>query len=446
MSPIDDELRATLHGRAQALAPSPDPLAGIERRAKKIRRNRTAVAVAGSALAVAMIAVAVPALQSATSSGPEVPQFATAGPSAEAEVGTSPYALDPRSPWTFRGTAVDEGSRATVQREYATLRQGAEVLVTPLFAQVYEPSQQLEVVFLAEVDGRYRWGVAQSSESGPEFLWDEPLPEPALALAAALPGDEVPRLLVVAAPEVDEMAYGPVGATEHSPMALIDDGVAVTPLEGERDADSYLVFVADEQVHRADAPDPADEQLPGQTDRDADAASYGLDLSDPWPFRGVGDPTTLAADDERLFRQTKTTRASQQWSTRPLYAARSDGGVEYLFMLHTAPGQQAVVTTTYRVDGQPVRQSEQVVRNGQQLIQALVPTSLSDGAVVLVGLASDRAGGIVLEQDGTTRPDGIGHPGVGLWVMDADEIGTGRILLYTQGDGLEYHAEDVRPS
>ncbi len=53
MSPIDDELRAALHGRAKALAPAPDPLAGIEARARRIQRNRVGAAVAGSALAVA---------------------------------------------------------------------------------------------------------------------------------------------------------------------------------------------------------------------------------------------------------------------------------------------------------------------------------------------------------------------------------------------------------
>ncbi|MCW2614239.1 MAG: hypothetical protein JWN08_1233, partial [Frankiales bacterium] len=29
MSPLDDELRAALHGRATGLRPSPDPLAGV---------------------------------------------------------------------------------------------------------------------------------------------------------------------------------------------------------------------------------------------------------------------------------------------------------------------------------------------------------------------------------------------------------------------------------
>jgi hypothetical protein len=92
----------------------------------------------------------------------------------------------------------------------------------------------------------------------------------------------------------------------------------------------------------------------------------------------------------------------------------------------------------------PARQLEQVVRDGQMLIQAALPTALPDGAVMHVALASPRAGGIVLEQGGRSQPDGIGDPGVGLWAMDAADQGTGRILLYTEGDGVEYHVEDVR--
>ncbi|MDP9435273.1 MAG: hypothetical protein M3P93_08815, partial [Actinomycetota bacterium] len=52
MPPIDDELRAALAGRAAMLAPPADPMAGIERRARSIRRRRTGASVAGTALAV----------------------------------------------------------------------------------------------------------------------------------------------------------------------------------------------------------------------------------------------------------------------------------------------------------------------------------------------------------------------------------------------------------
>ena len=69
MTPIDDELRNLLHARADVLTPSADPLGGVERRARRMRRNRVAASVAGAALAVSAVAVAIPLLQSGTDDG-----------------------------------------------------------------------------------------------------------------------------------------------------------------------------------------------------------------------------------------------------------------------------------------------------------------------------------------------------------------------------------------
>jgi hypothetical protein len=73
MSPIDDELRAALRGRADAISPAPDPLGGIESRARGIRRRRAGATIAGAALAVAAVAIAVPTL---TASGDKTPSVA----------------------------------------------------------------------------------------------------------------------------------------------------------------------------------------------------------------------------------------------------------------------------------------------------------------------------------------------------------------------------------
>ena len=62
MTPLDETLRAVLTDRAGALAPASDPMAGIADRARRIRRRRIAAAMAGTALAVPAVAVAVPAL------------------------------------------------------------------------------------------------------------------------------------------------------------------------------------------------------------------------------------------------------------------------------------------------------------------------------------------------------------------------------------------------
>ena len=130
------------------------------------------------------------------------------------------------------------------------------------------------------------------------------------------------------------------------------------------------------------------------------------------------------------------------WSQRPLHAGTSDAGMSWLSVLHTADGEEPVVTMTWQRGDRAAEQTEQGVEPGQPLVQAIVPTDLDDGSVLLVALASPRAGGIVLEQQGGNRPDGIGDPGVGLWVLSKGGR-EGMIRLYSEGDGLEYYAEPV---
>lgn len=200
MRPLDDELRAVLSSRADSFPLVPDPIAGIEQRARRMQRNRIAVAVVGTALAVSAVVVAVPTLTSGGSTD-SLPTVATT-PTPEASTVASPYALDPQMPWNYRGDSsmYDDGSFATFQRAWANRHPGSELL--PLFGRVAEPSAQFELVFVGRDDsrGEMRWGVVQSSGAGPEFLLDIPLRGGTTALPAALPGDEVARLLVTAPP------------------------------------------------------------------------------------------------------------------------------------------------------------------------------------------------------------------------------------------------------
>ena len=62
MSPLDDELRTLFSDRADRLLPAADPLLGVERRARRIRRNRVAASIGGAAIAVAAIALALPSV------------------------------------------------------------------------------------------------------------------------------------------------------------------------------------------------------------------------------------------------------------------------------------------------------------------------------------------------------------------------------------------------
>lgn len=443
MSPIDDELRSALSGRAHALSPSPDPLAGIEGRARRIRRNRVAASVAGSVLAVAAVATVVPALQGA-GSGPVPRDVASAGPTVEGRDDS----LDLARPWPFRGEAVDQGTVDTIAREYAALRGADSARVVPLFAWTYESSGQQEVFFAAEVGGERRWGVSASTEAGPEFRWDQPLAEGARHLAAALPGDETGRVMVVASPEVERLEYGPDGASEYRELAPLADGVGISALDGDPAQDLLRVtFDADAVVEPAPdvpggSPAPEDEGPGTDTPVEVDDAAYALRLDDPWAYRGPAELQQhpgLAAEDSRLFAAGGSGRGDG-WSDRPLYALERADGLSVLMVLHTR-GDQAVVTTTWQRQDEAARQSEQPVEDGDLVLQTFLPQS--DGTGVLVALAAPRTGAVEVDVRGAEQE--VNEQGVGVWTMPL-ETAPGELFLYSEGDGLLYHSEPARRS
>jgi hypothetical protein len=92
MTPLDDELRSMFTSRADAVAPAADPLGGIERRAKRMRRNKVGASIAGAVLAVAAIAIAVPSLVPDDNGAIEQPAnpSVTAQPSPEATNSVGP--------------------------------------------------------------------------------------------------------------------------------------------------------------------------------------------------------------------------------------------------------------------------------------------------------------------------------------------------------------------
>jgi hypothetical protein len=289
MSPINDELRAALHGRASTIAPSPDPLADIERRAKRIRRNRIGAAVAASALAVSVIALAVPALQSAVSSGPNVPNFATAAPSEDYTADNALYALDPKNPWRYRGADLEllgPGTLDTIAREFGIKHGTNDVELNPLFGQVWEPSRKFELFFLAKVDGSYRWGVSETpNDAGPEWLLDETLTPPGMALAAPLEGDAGGRLVVVADPHIDAIKYSADDTPEtFSPMQKLSAGVATVFL-GDGSGDDFYTLLdrSGKEVYRSDAPDAV--SAPDGPE-DGGSSPAALDPASPWSVRG----------------------------------------------------------------------------------------------------------------------------------------------------------------
>jgi hypothetical protein len=439
MSPLDEELRAALRSRATVVPPSPDPLAGIERRAARIRRNRVAASVAASALAVAAIALAAPAVQGALAPRPDVPTVASAPPTLVQTPAPSPSgdALDPERPWVFRGTPVEEGTRAALQRELATRTGAAEVLVTPLFAQVHEPSQQLDVVYVAQVDGAPRWGVARSTEAGPEFLVDEALPDPALALAAALPGDEVPRLLVVASPESGAIEYFVDDTVEDATrLTGLADGVATGPLEGDQVTDSLLVREPDgRELWRGPAPDLAQESrdapapAPPSSDEEpppGDEVPAPTDVVD-WPVRGER-PGELEEQAVHAFADAAGV-SRDEVGTRLLFAGERDDRVVVLLQGWYGGDARAFAWAFDTTDGT----ADSVLMDPTAPGPALLTAQLDD---LLLVVPEPAAGQVLYAPEAAGEPQPVADQGTEAAVLIDREPGTtGDRLLVLDGDG-----------
>lgn len=431
MSPIDDELRRALSGRAQAVTPAADPLAGIERRAKQIRRNRVGAAIAGSALAVAAVAAVVPAVQSGTSA-PQREQYAEPTPTPAPETETSQYALDPANPWALRGTPVDRSTRNAIQEQYADVVRGREVRVTPLFAQVHESSQQLEVVFVAEVDGGYRWGVAQTSAQAPTIRWDEALPEPAIALAAALPGDEgVPRMLVVASERIGSIEYAADGTGEFTRMAEPSPRVATVALEGDPATDAYrLLDEAGRQVHQAAAPDPLGAQ-------DLGPAPHTPELPDnhlAWPSRGSATPEQQE--------QVLNTYAAAVGATRDgvegrlIYGGNDDTGRSFVLLQAWKVGEDAQTVGLITGGDQPDQPFlGPYLDKGPAVLAFLVPAGTGQTTDLLIVLPEPGTGEVLYAADDRTEPTPASSVEDGVWLVDRSTRPADDRLLVLDGDG-----------
>ena len=434
MSPIDDELRTALQRRATGVAPAPDPLAGIERRAGRMRRNRLAASVAGSVLAVSAVATAIPLLSGPTV--PDAPPVAVTRPTPEPSpvVTTSSYALDPAAPWAYRGTPLEElgtGTVETVAREYAAKLGVPEdaVTLTPLWGQVDEPSARTELVFVATVGPAARWGLARSSEAGPEFPVDEPLPQPAVALAAALPGDEVARLVVVAAPTVGELQYGPDDAGEPVPMTALAPGVGITPLEGDPATATYRVLdPSGAELLRARVPEVAAPDGGAATEAPVpgDAPPPPTNVVD-WPLRG-SVPDELAEQVTTAFAEAVGV-SRDGVGTRLLYGGERDGTAYVLLQGWYGADARAFAWSRDLDTG----------RSASTLMPHTAPGPAVFGALldgVLLVVPEPLAGQVLYAPDGDSEPVPVPDQGTEAAVLvDRAPDAAGDRLLVLDGDG-----------
>ncbi len=332
MTPLDDELRTTLRAHAGDVRPAPDPLGGIEARAKGLRRRRTALAATGTALAVAAVALAVPSLVDRDRDRAAT-QFASSGPT----VTSSSATLDPARPWSFRGTPLSTGVMASFQDAWSAKHPGSTLTV--LFAQVYEPSQQPEAAIVASGPDGDRYGYLMSLNKGIEISEDQPLEAGTTAITVELPGDEVPRLLVLAAPDSKAVSFASDGHTfteMASPLLGQDHiGLGIAPLEGETADDRVRVTAADGTVV-FDRP-----ARPENSERPTNLLT--------WEARGGNEMPLVPGMREAFAPSLQTT--AEKVNYKVLFAGDTDGGVRFLVGQIWAPDDREVHSFAYAEGG-----------------------------------------------------------------------------------------------
>jgi hypothetical protein len=420
MSPLDDQLRSAMHGRADVLAPSPDPLAGIESRARGMRRRRVAASVTGAALAVAAAALVVPSLS--TGPGPKPAQVASDKPTA---LGAD--ALDPAHPWAFRGKALTAGTAAHVQDEWRLRHAGSTL--TPLYAQVHEPSAQEEAVFVASGGaGGDRYGFVRGSGSGAEFVHDAPLATGTKVLAFAVAGDEaVPRLVVVAAPG-SRAQYAPDG-TSYTPMTAKADAVAILALEGDQTRDRLRVTLPDGSVVTQEAPDYG-----------PSGASQGdpSNLLSSWPQRGH---SSVGPDRSELLTRFAQAfgRTPDKAVYRPLFTGGTDSGVRYTVGQAWFSGEDTAYDVSYATGGTngPELFLGRATTTAPALLAFVIGGPPGTSTDLLVVVPQPRTGEVLYSPDATApfAPQSTGKSFDGVVVIDRSATATDDRLELLDGNG-----------
>jgi hypothetical protein len=438
MSPIDDELRTALRGRAHTVQPVPDPLAGIERRARTLRRNRAAAAVAGSALAIGALAVGVPAVLSTVTPAPAT---TFASPTAAPVPGVSPYALDPQAPWAYRGdeAVLGDGSRETYAREYAVAKGVAEdqVRFVPLYGLRDEPTGADVLVFLAELPGgEVRWGVVRSGEGGPELAGDTVLEPGTTALPVGLASDEVRRLLVVAADDDRlRLEHAADGTGSWRPMASRGTGIGITPREGDVARDRFRVLDPSGQVVTDQPAEPVialGDGTEGQTPPGDDVPAPTNVV--PWPQRGEVEPELL---EQALVDFAEATGASRdELGSRLLYGGRRGGQVLVLLQAWSG-GDARAFAWSYELDGgSRTSRLYEPTAPGPAAFAAVFPALPGETTDALLVVPEPTAGQVLYAPDAGSEPRPVADQGTEAAVVIDRTPGTsGDRVLVLDGNG-----------
>jgi hypothetical protein len=234
MSPLDDHLRRAMRAHADVLAPSPDPLAGIESRARAMKRRRVVATVTGAALAVAAIAVVVPSLASL---GSKPSQLATQGPTATLSATPATVAAPSNvlSSWPKRGVATAGPPQAELLARFAQARN------RPADQASYRPLYTGRTASGIRYTYGQAWftgdaaangvGYATGGTNGPDFIIGPATPNRVEVLGYLItgqPGATTDLLVVIPSPRTTQVLYdGGTGGFRPVNGTAASDGVVL---------------------------------------------------------------------------------------------------------------------------------------------------------------------------------------------------------------------------
>lgn len=241
MSPIDDQLRSALHARADVLPPSPDPLVGVEARARRLRRRRVAASVAGAALAVAAAGIAVPALLPGPATSTLTPATTPSATQTAAPVETQPPG-NVLTSWQDRGVST-RGPRVSDLMSAFAAAMGrsadvGQVRYRELFLGDTGKGEGFTVgqAWFAGDGQAYDVSYTINTAHGSVFFLGKPTPADPVVLAFSVPNLEgmSDLLVVVPQPGTGQVSY--------------DDGSgAFRPITGQDTRDG--VVLVDRSIH-----------------------------------------------------------------------------------------------------------------------------------------------------------------------------------------------------
>ncbi|MCA1711457.1 MAG: hypothetical protein LC789_07395 [Actinobacteria bacterium] len=426
MTPIDDELRSMLVSRADVLAPAADPLAGIERRANRMRRNRLAASVAGTALAVSAIAVAVPTLL--PDSGRRAPQVAASTePSAEPTV--VPATRVPATDWPARGNATPE-ALAFARTSYAKAvgRTAADVTVRLLWGGSPDGGPQV-LLAVATGAGPAELVVVYYAEDGEKRLVSHDLldVDAREVNRVVVPGSE-PYVVAVGEPGATEIAYALDGGDDFEVKPAVD-GVATFRRLGPTRSDPDLLlytFGNGEQITVPVHTGPAEGQA-------RTSSAYVLDPAHPWAYRG--DPQAVQNGNLATFKRDWAVRRNVPESSVTFTA---------LYGEHYEPANSTVIAYLARSGDGPWFWGVGESTDGGTHFH--LDKELPANAMALPGvLRGDEVGRLlVLTAPGTAQalyyPDGTRSRAMasiadGVWITPLDGDQAADRLVVLDGDG-----------